>query len=80
MLRAGESLARQQAPQRLEEALSQARHTLLGEVDRLKALHRVNPNVREEEIAFFEGQWQALERAIESVVPRLDALRMIVTT
>jgi ATP-dependent helicase HepA len=80
MLKAAETHARRQTPKRLDEALNQARHTLLGEVDRLRALRRVNPNVREEEIAFFEGQWQTLERIIEAVSPRLDALRVIVTT
>jgi len=49
-------------------------------VDRLKALRRVNPNVREEEIAFFEVQQKALVKAIDNAVPRLDALRVIVTT
>jgi len=80
MLKAGEQQARQQAPAILAQAHAQTRHTLLREVERLKALRQVNPNVREEEIAFFEKQWQALEQALETAVPRLDALRVIVTT
>jgi ATP-dependent helicase HepA len=80
MLKAGEQHARQQTPAILAKAHAQTRSTLLGEVNRLKALRQVNPNVRDEEIAFFEGQWQALEQALETTVPRLDALRVIVTT
>jgi ATP-dependent helicase HepA len=80
MLKAGEALAKNTAPAQLEEALALARHTLLGEVNRLQALQRVNPNVREEEVAFFRDQWQAVQQAITAVVPRLDAMRVIVTT
>jgi len=38
----------------------------------------VNPNVRDEEIRYFEEQWMALSLALESASPRLDALRVIV--
>ncbi|MCW8973831.1 MAG: RNA polymerase-associated protein RapA [Gammaproteobacteria bacterium] len=79
LLKRGEQLARQQAPELLRQAHAQRRHSLRDEVARLKALHRVNPNVRDEEIAFFQRQYQALEQAIESVTPRLDALRLIIT-
>jgi len=80
MIKAGEQQARKLAPAILQQAHAQTRNTLLKEVDRLKALRQVNPNVREEEIAFFAEQWQALEQALDSAVPRLDALRVIVTT
>jgi len=46
----------------------------------LKALKKVNPNVRDEEITFFETQWQMLEQVLDSAAPRLDALRVIVAT
>ena len=64
----------------MQQAHAQTINTLQKEVGRLKALRRVNPNVREEEIAFFEMQQKALIKAIDYAVPRLDALRVIVTT
>ncbi len=80
MVKAGEQQAGKQAPTILQQAHAQTINTLQKEVDRLKALRRVNPNVREEEISFFEMQQNALVKAIDNAVPRLDALRVIVTT
>jgi ATP-dependent helicase HepA len=80
MVKAGEQHASKQAPALLQQAHAQTVNTLQKEVDRLIALRRVNPNVREEEIAFFETQQKALIKAIDNAVPRLDALRVIVTT
>jgi len=72
--------ALQQSPALLEKIHHQATETLSGEIDRLKALHQVNPNVRAEEIEFFETQLNTLNNALDTVKPRLDALRVIVTT
>jgi ATP-dependent helicase HepA len=80
MLTAAEQLARRQSPAFLAAAHAQTRQTLQGEIDRLRALQRVNPNVRDEEIAFFERQYRALEQVVDSATPRLDAVRVIVTT
>ncbi len=80
MIGQAEQIARRQAPSYLTEAHTQTRETLRGEIDRLHALRQVNPNVREEEIAFFEQQYQALEQVLDSATPRLDAVRVIVTT
>jgi len=80
MIKAAEQQAKKRSPEILEQTHAQTKSTLLKEVDRLKALRLVNPNVRDEEVAFFEGQWKALEQVLDSVVPRLDALRVIVTT
>ncbi|MFO7594289.1 MAG: RNA polymerase-associated protein RapA [Pseudomonadota bacterium] len=80
MLDAGTSLAEKQAPTLLRRAHEQTRHNLQQEHDRLTALRTHNPNVRDEEIAFFDSQAKALDQALESALPRLDALRVIVTT
>jgi len=64
----------------VDEAHRQTRDSLQGEINRLRALQRVNPNVREEEIEFFERQWQALNEVIDSARPRLDAVRVVVAT
>ena len=50
----------------------------MREVNRLKALQQVNPNVRNAEIDFFEQQLQALAQLIDATRLRLDALRVIV--
>jgi ATP-dependent helicase HepA len=80
MVRSSETLAQQRAPSILESAHAQTRETLSREIDRLKALAQVNPNVRDEEIAYFEQQWALLSEALETASPRLDAVRVIVAT
>ena len=75
-----EGLAQQQAPAILDDARQQAMHTLGAEIDRLKALQRQNPNVRDEEIHYFEQQLKDVNRLIETAHLRLDALRVIVST
>lgn len=69
-----------QAPDILQAAHQQTKQTLQKEINRLKALRLVNPNVRDEEISFFETQWRILDEVLDSAVPRLDALRVIVAT
>lgn len=80
MLAAGEKIAKQQAPKILANAHQHTQMTLEKEINRLKDLRQVNPNVRDEEIDFFSEQWKALNEALASATPRLDALRVIVVT
>ena len=68
------------AKQVIETAHQQTRQALSSEINRLKALKKVNPNVRDEEIAWFENQWQGLNEAIDSARPRLDAVRVVIAT
>ena len=53
---------------------------LSKEICRLKALKQVNPNVRNEEIDFFDRQLEAVTEVIKATQVRLDALRVIVVT
>jgi ATP-dependent helicase HepA len=53
---------------------------LTREIERLKALSKVNHNVRKEEIDYFEEQLQILDKALDAASLRLDALRVIITT
>lgn len=71
-------LAEVQAPVILNQAHEHSQETLMREINRLKALSLVNPNVRSEEIAFFEHQLQALGQVLDAASLRLDALRVIV--
>ncbi|MDH5484810.1 MAG: RNA polymerase-associated protein RapA [Gammaproteobacteria bacterium] len=75
-----EQRAEQQCPQILKTAHAQSRQTLEGEINRLRALQQVNPNVRNDEITFFEEQWKLLDLVIEATEPRLDAVRVIIAT
>jgi ATP-dependent helicase HepA len=75
-----EQVATQRAPAILSEAQQRADQLLRPEINRLRALQQVNPNVRQEEIDFFQEQYEAVSRALETAAPRLDALRVIVST
>ncbi len=75
-----ESMANRQSPALISGAREQSTRILLNEIDRLKVLARVNPNVRDEEIEFMELQREALTIALDSASFRLDALRVVVAT
>jgi ATP-dependent helicase HepA len=80
IVKASESIANRQTPELLDKARKQSRQTLEKEINRLKALRRINPNVRPEEIEFMELQLDALTAALDAASFRLDALRVIVVT
>ena len=80
MLSTCEKQAAEQAPQILAEAHQGTRDTLQTEIDRLKALAQVNPNVRDDEIEFFSLQLQALTEVLDAASLLLEALRVLVTT
>ena len=80
MTAASEDLALSRKPQLITGAHKQIMGTLEPEIERLRALKSHNPNVRDEEIAFFESQRNAINAALESANVRLDALRVIVAT
>jgi len=79
MIATSEQHAQDMLPTILTQTYQQPRQTLVNEIDRLKALKLVNPNVRDEEINFFEQQLAALESMLTHSKMRLDALRVIVT-
>jgi ATP-dependent helicase HepA len=60
------------------EALNSMSSHLGNEVNRLKALALVNPNVRPEEVEFLEERLRLLTAAIESSQIRLEAVRLII--
>ena len=80
MLERCEKTAQQQVITVLEVAHQNSNEALLREVNRLKALSKVNPNVRATEIEFFEDQLAALTKVLDTASLRLDALRVIVAT
>lgn len=80
LIDSSELIAKQKAPAILQTAHKEAETTLLAEISRLKALQAVNPNVREDEVRFFEDQYKALNEALDSSSIRLDAIRIIIVT
>lgn len=80
MISRNEKLAQQEAPAIVDEAHRQTKQTLETEINRLKALREVNPNVRDDEIHFFENEWHTLDKMLDSISLRLDAIRVIVST
>jgi ATP-dependent helicase HepA len=79
MVEAAERVAQQAVPRLREEAIGQM-HSLLGEeLERLRALSEVNPNVRPEELELLAARRSQLDRVLRMAQPRLDALRLLVT-
>lgn len=80
MIAASEQLAEKQMPAMTKQTGIQATEMLVSEIDRLKALKLVNPNVRAEEIQFFERQLEHVQEAVKAAHFRLDAIRVLVAT
>jgi len=73
-----EELAAQQLPKIIDRHTAQMQKQLGNEIQRLRELQQVNPNVRDEEIAFLEHQRTELSEYIQQTGLRLDALRLII--
>ncbi len=50
------------------------------ELERLKDLSRVNPNIRQIEIDFMKNQEDKITSVFESITPRLDGVRLLIAT
>ncbi len=80
MVEASLHQAETQMPTIVAQAHGKTKEFFTLEIERLKALHKVNPNVRAEEIRFFEQQLEDITAAFKLTRLRLDALRVIVAT
>ncbi len=80
MLQRSEKFAELKSAKLLELAQQNASNILSIEINRLKALSKVNPNIREDEIRYFEKQLSMLTEVIDAANIRLDAVRVIVAT
>lgn len=78
MLTITDKLADQASPAILDEAKQHATHQLTQEIERLVALKEINPNVRQDEIQYFEQLNTALQERLDSTVAQLDAVRIII--
>ena len=80
MIEQAERLAEGSMPELIDKARERAHGLLHVEIERLEALRDINPNVREEEITFFRDMLLRVDAMLENARPRLDALRVLVTT
>jgi len=78
MLDAGEQLAARSATGLEAEARARMTREMGGEIDRLRALARLNPNVRPAEIQALEDRRERLSHHLGRVRLHLDALRLVV--
>jgi len=68
------------AQARIAEALAASNDFLSNEIQRLRALAKVNPAVRPEEITALEQERDALLAILPTARPRLDSLRLVAST
>lgn len=80
MLQRSEKYAELKSEKLLQLARKNASDILSTEINRLKALSKVNPNIRTDEINYFEKQLERLTNVIDAANLRLDAVRVIVAT
>ncbi|WP_456268290.1 RNA polymerase-associated protein RapA [Kushneria sp. AK178] len=74
-----EQQAETELPALVDQARTQMTQQLDDEIERLEALARRNPDVRDEEIEMLRQERTALEEAIAGTRLQLDAVRVIVT-
>jgi ATP-dependent helicase HepA len=77
MLERARAEAERLAEARAATATAAATALLSAEISRLEALARVNPAVRDEEIAALRDELARLQAALPNARPRLDALRLV---
>ncbi len=80
MLQRSEKYAELKSAKVLQQAQHLAIEILSTEINRLKALSKVNSNIRADEIKHFEKQLSMLTALIDAANLRLDAVRVIVAT
>jgi len=78
MLERSNERAQNQTPKLIDLAIKNAKQVLNNEINRLTELRKVNPNVRQQEIEYFENQLSVLLKSVQSTKVRLDAVRVII--
>ena len=61
-----------------QNALSDIKAKLGGEIERLSTLQKSNPAIRDEEIAYIAEQKKQLEQIVATAEPSLDSVRVVV--
>ena len=79
LLELAEKAASLKVPVLVAAAKKRSQDVLGREIDRLTALQKVNPNVRDEEIQFYRDQLSQFEGSLGNARLRLDAIRVMVS-
>ncbi len=74
------SMADKMMPDLIEQTKNLTYKQIHTELERLQDLSRVNPNIRKLEIDFLKDQEDKLDRIFNSIVPRLDGIRLLIAT
>jgi ATP-dependent helicase HepA len=80
MLQQAEPLVAVEAQALIEAAKVEADQQLTLELERLKALKEVNPNIRDDELESIESNRQQVLNSLNDASWRLDAIRLIVVS
>lgn len=76
---AAETLAEQQAPQWRQQSLAHMQAELGAELNRLRALARVNPSIRPDELQSLQDEMAELHEALSKSRMQMEALRILFT-
>ncbi|ACJ27390.1 SNF2-like:Helicase [Shewanella piezotolerans WP3] len=76
----GETFAANELKLLTETAREKMTQQLTGELERLKALKAVNPNIRDEELTHLSEQMSELNRYLDSSQLQLDAIRLVLVS
>ncbi len=80
LIKTATATAEQQLTVLKQQATQKMQLVMQDEVERLTALKKLNPNIRDEEIQFFTKQTSELVQYIEKAQLKLDAIRLIVVS
>lgn len=80
MLDTADQMAQQQLSAHIAQAATQLQTIQGGEVERLKALAKVNPNIRDSEIAQAETALATVQDLLNGAQLQLDAVRVVLIT
>lgn len=80
MINASDKFAEKSTPAILVEAKDHVAEVLGLEIQRLVALKTVNPNVRDDEIDYFEQLKIDIQARLDTTIAQLDAIRVIIAT
>ena len=80
MIQQAEKLASRHEKSIIEASQTQMQNLQQSELQRLRALAEVNPNVRQEEIDYLVAETSELEHYLNATHIRLEAVRVAVVT
>lgn len=77
LARLGKQVVDKQLPALIEEKTAAMQAELSAELERLRALRAVNPQVRQEELDYLERQREELTKSFAAATVQLEALRLV---